>query len=46
MEHEEKLPEVHAICDEPLDRRVVDYVAGMTDQYALRMAGELGLIGI
>jgi dGTP triphosphohydrolase len=27
-----------------LARRVVDYVAGMTDQYALQMATGLGLL--
>ena len=41
--HEEKLPEDYASRDEPLPRRVVDYVAGMTDQYALQAAREAGL---
>jgi len=44
-EHQDKLPsEYHAYGDEP-ERKVVDYIAGMTDQYALRMAEELSLIG-
>ena len=46
IEHEEKLPGEYALRGEPLDRRVVDYIAGMTDQYALRITGELGLFSI
>jgi dGTPase len=46
VEHQEKLPlEYRAYSDEP-ERRVVDYIAGMTDQYALRMAEELSLTEI
>jgi len=42
-EHQDSLPpEYRAYSDEP-ERRVVDYIAGMTDQYALRMAEELAL---
>lgn len=41
MLHEEKLPKESARSSESLDRRVVDHVAGMTDQYALRTAEEL-----
>jgi len=36
-------PEYHRYSDE-MERRVVDYIAGMTDQYALRMAEELALV--
>ncbi len=43
MKHEEKLPREYALYNEPLARRVVDYIAGMTDQYALRVADESGL---
>ena len=43
MGHEEELPQEYALCGEPLARGVVDYVAGMTDQYAIRMAANLGL---
>ena len=45
MEHEDGLPGEYALCNEPLPRRVVDYVAGMTDQYAIRMSENLGLLG-
>ena len=42
-EHIDKLPpEYSSYSDEP-ERRVVDYIAGMTDQYALRLAEELSL---
>jgi dGTPase len=42
-EHGDRLPpEYHHYSDE-MERRVVDYIAGMTDQYALRMAEELAL---
>jgi dGTPase len=43
MGHEEQLPNEYALCGEPLARRVLDYVAGMTDQYAMRTARDLGL---
>ena len=46
MEHGEDLPGEHALCDEPRPRVVVDYIAGMTDQYALRIADGLGLLNI
>jgi len=36
--HEEKLPQEYAWRDDSVERRVVDYIAGMTDNYALRMA--------
>jgi dGTPase len=40
-EHGDRLPpEYLAFSDEP-ERRVVDYIAGMTDQYALRTAEEI-----
>lgn len=38
VKHQDKLPpEYRFYSDEP-ERRVVDYIAGMTDQYALRLA--------
>jgi len=43
MGHEEQLPNEYALSGEPLARRVLDYVAGMTDQYAMRRARDLGL---
>jgi dGTPase len=45
MKHEEQLPVELGLSDDPLARRVVDYVAGMTDQYALRVADNLSLLG-
>ena len=46
MEHEECLPGEYVRKGEPPARGVIDYIAGMTDHYALRTAGELGLFGI
>jgi len=47
MEHENNLPREYAPnTNEPLARGVIDYIAGMTDQYALRATEELGLLGI
>ena len=40
-EHHQKLPEEYALHDEAVEQRVVDYIAGMTDQYALRIAEEV-----
>ncbi len=42
-EHIDKLPAEYSYYSEEPERRVVDYIAGMTDQYALRMAEELSL---
>jgi len=42
-EHEDKLPSEYRLHSNETERRVVDYIAGMTDQYALRMAEELAL---
>jgi dGTPase len=44
-EHETKLPAEYRCGSDETERRVVDYVAGMTDHYALRMAEELSLTG-
>jgi dGTPase len=46
MEHEGSLPGEFTLQGKPLARGVVDYIAGMTDQYALRAARELGLFVI
>ncbi|MFC1860036.1 deoxyguanosinetriphosphate triphosphohydrolase [Chloroflexota bacterium] len=43
-EHEDKLPAEYQVYSDNIERRVVDYIAGMTDQYALRMAEELSLV--
>jgi len=42
-EHEGKLPPEYSSYSDETERRVVDYIAGMTDQYALRTAKELSL---
>jgi dGTPase len=42
-EHEDKLPPEYRFYSDDTERRVVDYIAGMTDQYALRMAEEFSL---
>ncbi len=39
--HEDKLPPEYRLYSDETERRVVDYIAGMTDQYALRLAEEL-----
>jgi dGTPase len=41
LKHEKQLPEEYAYRDDTADRKVTDYIAGMTDQYALRMAKEV-----
>jgi len=43
-EHEDRLPLEYRLYSDNTERRVADYIAGMTDQYALRMAKELALI--
>jgi len=43
--HEDKLSSEYRFYSGEVERRVVDYIAGMTDQYALRMAEELSLAG-
>jgi dGTPase len=41
IKHEERLPTEYCIHADSTARGVVDYIAGMTDQYALRLAAEL-----
>ncbi len=43
-EHEDELPSEYCLHSDETERGVVDYIAGMTDQYALRMAEELALV--
>ena len=43
--HEDELPAEYAVHSGEVAQRVVDYIAGMTDQYALRLAEELSLTG-
>jgi dGTPase len=40
-EHEDRLPAEYRLHSDTTERRVVDYIAGMTDQYAMRLAEEL-----
>jgi dGTPase len=42
--HEDKLPPEYRSYSDELARRVVDYIAGMTDRYALNLAEKLSLI--
>ena len=41
LKHEEKLPGEYASRENSIDRKVTDYVAGMTDQYALHMVEQI-----
>ena len=41
MEHEDRLPSEFADLPGDRERKVVDYIAGMTDQYALRLAAKI-----
>lgn len=41
LEHEEELPRELAALPDSRERKVIDYVAGMTDQYALRLADRM-----
>ncbi|MEE8419455.1 MAG: deoxyguanosinetriphosphate triphosphohydrolase [Dehalococcoidales bacterium] len=40
-DNEDKLPPEYRLSGDETARRVVDYIAGMTDQFATRLAGEL-----
>ena len=42
--HENKLPPEYRIGDDDRERRAVDYISGMTDRYALRIAEEMSLL--
>ena len=44
-EHEDELPSEYFAYSNEVERRVVDYIAGMTDHYALRLAEGLSLTG-
>ncbi|MFH0846703.1 MAG: deoxyguanosinetriphosphate triphosphohydrolase [Chloroflexota bacterium] len=41
VKHQEKLPPEYLLYSDNPEQRVVDYIAGMTDQFALRTAGML-----
>ena len=40
-EYEDKMPPEYSFYSDKVERRVVDYIAGMTDLYAMRMAEEI-----
>jgi len=42
VEHPEGISPDYTLPDDPVERRVADFVSGMTDRYALRLARELG----
>jgi dGTPase len=41
MDHPTKLPKEYSCHGDSIDRKVTDYIAGMTDQYAVRTANEI-----
>jgi len=41
LRHEDRLPREFASLPDNKERKVIDYIAGMTDQYALRLAEEI-----
>lgn len=41
LKHEDRLPGEFASLPDNKERKVIDYIAGMTDQYALRLAEEI-----
>jgi dGTPase len=43
IKHPDGMPPEYRFYSDEVERRVVDYIAGMTDQYALNMAGKLSL---
>ncbi len=43
LRHDDELPQEFASLPDSKERKVVDYIAGMTDQYALRLAEEISL---
>jgi dGTPase len=43
QKHPDRLPPEYALFSDEVERRVADYIAGMTDQYALGLAKELSL---
>ncbi len=43
-QHEDRLPAEYRLIDDTRERRVTDFIAGMTDRYALRVAEEMSLL--
>ena len=44
VHHQDKLPPEYRLREDDKEQRVVDYIAGMTDQYALRTAEDMSLV--
>jgi dGTPase len=40
--HPEGISPDYSLPDDPVERRAADYVSGMTDRFAIRLAAELG----
>ena len=40
--HPEGISMDYSLAEDPVERRAADYVSGMTDRFAIRLAGELG----
>ncbi len=45
VNHPEGIPREYCLRENSPERWALDYIAGMTDRYGLRKAGELGLMG-
>ena len=44
LKHRNLLPREFSVRKEPVERQIVDYIAGMTDQYALRVSRQICLL--
>ena len=44
VRHEDRLPPEYRLIEDDPQQRVIDYIAGMTDRYALRTAADLDLL--
>ena len=42
VEHPDSISSGYSLPDDPLPRRAADFVSGMTDRYAIRLAADLG----
>jgi dGTPase len=41
LQHDEELPDEYRIRNDSIERKVADYIAGMTDLYAMHKAEEI-----
>lgn len=41
LRHPENLPEEYSRSSDIIERKITDYIAGMTDQFAVRLAGQI-----